>query len=198
MSRGTAVAVAQRISFWAYAVHSPSHRVLGQALVRGLMACGHESHMHRPISFYPAGLAQNRPTATRVGPPGKTGRTEEPCPAWERGGLSTMGIVSEPWGGGKGFACTRDRDTSEDQGRPWEPPEGPWKSKGALLTRPPPWGGRGDDREVADGQRTHELSRGGAGSGPSRKVATRSVLCAVDGLVVSPIGDRIERLFQRD
>ena len=43
------------------------------------------------------------------GPPGKTGCTEPPCPALERGGLPAMRIVSEPWGRGKGFPGARGR-----------------------------------------------------------------------------------------
>ena len=64
-----------------------------------------------------------------------------------------MGIVSEPWGEGKGLVATNYRDTSGDRG--WT--EGQGRQSGPAEGRP-----RHAGPAARDG-RTHEVSRAGAG-----------------------------------
>ena len=90
-----------------------------------------------------------------------------------------MGIVSEPWGEGKGLVATNYRDTSGDrgwtegQGRQSEPPEGRRKPEGTHATVPPRVAGRRPERQRARDGRTHEVSNAGAGIWPGRRTATR-------------------------
>ncbi len=90
-----------------------------------------------------------------------------------------MGIVSDPWDRGKGFARASDTDTSEDQERtegqwgPLEPPEGRRRHGGTHGTGPPRRAGRRPEGYAAGDGRPHEVSRTGAGNWPGRKTATR-------------------------
>ena len=73
-----------------------------------------------------------------------------------------MGIVSEPWGQGKGLVATHYRDTSGDrgwtegQGRQSEAPAGRRRPEGTHATE-----GRGQGEEPrSGGVRVSELSEG--------------------------------------
>jgi len=89
-----------------------------------------------------------------------------------------MGIVSEPWGEGKGLVATNDRDTggdrgwTEGQGRQSEAPAGRRRPEGTHATVPPRAAGRRPERQRARDGRTHEVSNAGAGRWPGRKTAT--------------------------
>ena len=107
-----------------------------------------------------------------------------------------MGIVSEPWGGGKGLPRTKcrgpcgNRGPSEGQGRLCGAPKGRRRPRGTHASVPPRAAGCGQPGWAAHEQWPHEVSRTGAGrwpdcvrtrtGRPGRKTATRPAVSSVE------------------
>ena len=98
----------------------------------------------------------------------------------QTGGLHAMGIVSEPWGEGKGLVTTkaqghqRGGGWTEGQGRQSEPPEGRRRHAGTDTAVPPGTGGRRHEGPAARDRRTHEGPGLGPGFGPAGRRRRRA------------------------
>jgi hypothetical protein len=97
-----------------------------------------------------------------------------------------MGIVSEPWGGGKGLAGTSARNPGGERGgsgrsgKPAAAPQGRRRPARTHSTDPLRRAGSGRDGEGERCRGPHEVSRTGAGRWPGRKTSPKPAVSPVE------------------